>query len=342
MRVSVRTALVALISLLLIALFLRNTDLAQVWTETQRSRWDLIALSLGAIVFTYVFRAVRWRYLLLPLGPVRLRTVFRTTVIGFGASALLPARAGEVLRPYLLARQEGLSATAAFATILLERVLDTVMVLLLFGVFLLFADTQIGGADPESYARLKMGGLIVGAASIVALAGMFVLAGRPAILSRLERVLGERLPPRIATRTMRLVHAFADGLRIVRQPARLAAAVALSLPVWLSIAVSIWAVTRAFHIDLPFLGSFLMMALLVIGVAVPTPGAVGGFHYFYRLGAVSFFGASSDRAVGAAIVLHAVSFVPVAIAGLILLAQDGLSLTGVERLARTRSAGEAT
>ena len=69
------------------------------------------------------------------------------------------------------------------------------------------------------------------------------------------------------------------------------------------------------------------MALLVVGVAVPTPGAVGGFHDFYRLGATTFFGAPNDRAVGAAMVLHAVSFVPVAIAGLILLAQDGLSLS---------------
>jgi uncharacterized membrane protein YbhN (UPF0104 family) len=84
------------------------------------------------------------------------------------------------------------------------------------------------------------------------------------------------------------------------------------------------------------------MALLVIGVAVPTPGAVGGFHYFYRLGAVTFYGAPNDRAVGAAIVLHAVSFVPVAIVGLIFLAQDGLSLASVGRLARSRGAEEAT
>jgi len=81
--------------------------------------------------------------------------------------------------------------------------------------------------------------------------------------------------------------------------------------------------------------AFLIVALLVVGVAVPTPGAVGGFHYFYRLGATAFFAASNDRAVGAAIVLHAVSFVPVAIAGLILLAQEGLSLSRLGTLART-------
>jgi hypothetical protein len=121
----------------------------------------------------------------------------------------------------------------------------------------------------------------------------------------------------------------------VRQPGRLVLALVLSLPVWLAIASGIFLVTRAFHIDMPFTGAFLIQALLVVGVAVPTPGAVGGFHYFYRLGATVFYGASNDRAVGAALVLHAVSFVPVAIVGLILMAQEGLSLSRAGALARS-------
>jgi glycosyltransferase 2 family protein len=142
----------------------------------------------------------------------------------------------------------------------------------------------------------------------------------------------------LSDRASRLVRTFAEGLAIVRQPARLLAAIALSLPLWLSIALGIWLVTRAFHIEMPFTGSFLLVALLVVGVAVPTPGAVGGFHYFYRLGTTAFFAAPSDRAVGAALVLHAVSFVPVAIAGMVLLAQEGLSLSRLGALARTGGA----
>ncbi|MCX6552819.1 MAG: hypothetical protein NTY02_17765, partial [Acidobacteria bacterium] len=88
-----------------------------------------------------------------------------------------------------------------------------------------------------------------------------------------------------------------------------------------------------FHIEMSYAGSFLMMAVLVVGVAVPTPGAVGGFHQAYRIGATAFFAAATDRAVGAAIVLHAISFVPVTIAGAIFMAQEGLSLSGVRGLA---------
>jgi hypothetical protein len=338
MRASLRTALVALLAVALLALFLRNADLSQVWAEVRRARIDLVGVAVGVTGLTYLFRAIRWRYLLAPIGRVSLRNAFTTTIIGFAATAVLPARAGEVLRPWLLARKEGLSATSAFATIVVERVLDTVMVLLLFGVFLMLTDPTIARGDEVSFGRLKLGGAVAAALSVAALGAMFVLAGHPAAMARIESMLGRFLPQRVARVATRLAHTFAEGLAIVRQPARLAVAMVLSLPLWLSIAAGIWSVSRAFHIDLPFTGSFMIMALLTVGVAVPTPGAVGGFHYFYRLGATAFYGAPNDRAVGAAIVLHAVSFLPVAVCGLVLLAREGLSLSRVGALVRPDSA----
>src|SRR5918994_2016972 len=95
-------------------------------------------------------------------------------------------RAGEVLRPWLLARKEGLSATAAFATIILERVLDTVMVLLLFGLFLLLAEPDFARGDPLAFSRLKIGGALAALVSVGALGVMFFLAGHPGTLNALH------------------------------------------------------------------------------------------------------------------------------------------------------------
>lgn len=338
MRRHLRTIVVLLVAAGLLALFLRNTDFRVVQAEIARARLDLLLLALGVTGMTYVFRAVRWLYLLAPIGRVRLSVALKTTIIGFAATALLPARAGELLRPYLLARKEGLSATAAFATVIVERLLDTITVVLLFAAYLLVFDTGMAAADATTFAQVKLGGALAGGLCLVALVLLFFLAGHPATLDRLTAGLSATLPARLAERASRLVRTFATGLAVVRQPGRLAVSLILSLPLWLSIAFGIWLVTRAFHIDMPFTGSFLLVALLVVGVAVPTPGAVGGFHYFYRLGATAFFAASNDRAVGAALVLHAVSFVPVAVAGLILLAQEGLSLSGLGALARTSRA----
>jgi len=340
MRAHLRTAVVALLALLLLALFLRNANLHDVWAEVMRARLELVLLAVGTTALTYLLRAVRWQYLLSPIGHVSLGNALRMTLIGFAASAVLPARAGEVLRPWLLARKEGLSATAAFATIILERVLDTVMVLLLFGLFLLLADPDFARGDPVAFSRLKIGGAVAAIVSVVALAVMFFLAGHPRTLGSLQAALERMLPARLAASGTRLLRTFANGLAIVRQPDRLAVALLLSVPLWLSIATGIWLVSRAFHIDLPFMGSFLVMALLVVGVAVPTPAGVGGFHYFYRLAATAFYAAPNDRAVGAAIVLHAVSFVPVAVVGLGLLAREGISLAGVGDVLRTDGAEE--
>lgn len=338
MRRHLRTIVVLLVAAGLLALFLRNTDFRVVQAEIARARLDLLLLALVVTGMTYVFRAVRWLYLLAPIGRVRLSVALKTTIIGFAATALLPARAGELLRPYLLARKEGLSATAAFATVIVERLLDTITVVLLFAAYLLVFDTGMAAADATTFAQVKLGGALAGGLCLIALVVLFFLAGHPATLDRLTAGLSATLPARLAERASRLVRTFATGLAVVRQPGRLAVSLILSLPLWLSIAFGIWLVTRAFHIDMPFTGSFLIVALLVVGVAVPTPGAVGGFHYFYRLGATAFFAASNDRAVGAALVLHAVSFVPVAVAGLILLAQEGLSLSGLGALARTSRA----
>lgn len=338
MRRHLRTIVVLLLAAGLLALFLRNTDFRVVQAEMARARLDLLLLAIGVTAMTYVFRAVRWLYLLAPIGRVRLSVALKTTVIGFAATALLPARAGELLRPYLLARKEGLSATATFATVIVERLLDTITVVLLFAAYLLVFDTGMASADATTFAQVKLGGALAGGLCVIALVVLFFLAGHPATLDRLTAGLAATLPARLAGRASRLVRTFATGLAVVRQPGRLAMSLILSLPLWLSIALGIWLVTRAFHIEMPFTGSFLIVALLVVGVAVPTPGAVGGFHYFYRLGATAFFAAPSDRAVGAALVLHAVSFVPVAVAGLILLAQEGLSLSGLGALARTSRA----
>jgi uncharacterized protein (TIRG00374 family) len=330
MRTRLRTLAILLLTAGLLALFLRGVDAAEVWREMRQARLSLIAAAVLATAVVYVLRALRWQYLLQPLGPTRFGVAFRTTVIGFAASTLLPARAGEVIRPWLLARREGLSPTAAFATIVLERLLDLLTVALLFGVFVLLAP-EPRAADPRIFRAVRVGALGAALLSTAVLLLVFWLAADPARLGRLAGRWGARLPGRAGTVLARLVERFAEGLHVVRRPRELAVALALSLPLWMAIAAGIWLTSLAFDVTLPFSGSFLVMSLLVVGVAVPTPGAVGGFHAAYRVAATQFYGASDERAVGAGLVLHAVSFVPVTVAGMAFMAQEGLTLAGLRR-----------
>jgi hypothetical protein len=117
-------------------------------------------------------------------------------------------------------------------------------------------------------------------------------------------------------------------------------ALLLSFPLWIAIALGIWTVIEAFGIEIPFTGSFLLVALLVVGVAVPTPGAVGGFEAAALIGLTSFYQVPNDRAVGTALVLHAVSLLPTVALGFLFLLQDGLGFGAMRNLAHAAAEGD--
>jgi glycosyltransferase 2 family protein len=339
MRPRLRTVVILLVTLVLLALFLRGADPAAVWAETRAADPWLLVAALCATALTYVLRAWRWQSLLAPIGHARFSVALKTTIIGFAASAVLPARAGEVLRPYLLARRESMSATAAFATIILERLLDLATVLLLFAVFIFTVQPGVI-AEGGHWAEVQFWGVVSAGVAVAGLAVLFALAGHPERLGRAALRVERVLPARLARKVAEFVETFAQGLAVMRRPGRLAIALAQSIPLWLSIAAGIWLTSRAFSITFPFPASFLVTALLVIGVAVPTPGAVGGFHWAYLFAVTVFFGVSNDRAVGAAVVLHAISFLPVTLAGIALMAGEGLTLSGARRMAAEAGAAE--
>jgi len=333
MRPRVRTALILLVTVGLLAFFLRDADMAGVWAETRRADARLLVLALLVTFGTYAIRAWRWQSMLAPLGPTRFSTALRTTIIGFAASAVLPARAGEVLRPYLLARREHLNATAAFATIIIERLIDLATVLVLFGVFVFVVPEGGLRGDPGQLAHVNFWGGLASAGAIVGMIVLFALAGHPERLGRAALRIERVLPARIAAIVARFVETFAQGLAVMRSPVRLLETLALSFPLWLLIALQIWLTSQAFHITFAFTGTFLVMLFLVVGVAVPTPGQIGGFHAAYQIAVTTFFGVPADRAVGAAIVLHAISFLPVLAVGLVLMAREGLTFSGARELA---------
>ena len=324
-RVRWSTVVVLAITVGLLWLFLKDINPGEMWRAMARAHVGLILLAIVATMHTYVFRAIRWRVLLEPIGATRFRTAFRTTVIGFAALFLLPARIGEVLRPYLLARQDGLNATSTFATVIIERLLDVVTVLLLFAIGIPLAGVAV---SPE----VRFAGLVAAGGALVALVALFVLAGHPERLARWVALLSRRLPERFGTALTNFARTFAEGLLVMRNPAHLGLAMLWSLPVWGSIAMDIWLTTLAFDLTLPAAGSFLVMGYLTVGVSVPTPGGAGSFHYTYMLAMTTLFGADQTIAAAGAIVLHAVSFIPVTILGLIFMWQDGLTLAGLKTM----------
>jgi uncharacterized protein (TIRG00374 family) len=327
------TVVIAVLTAVLLWMFFRNVNLREAWQAAVHADFVLLAIAVGVTFVTYSLRAQRWRILLSPLGPVRFRTAFRTTLVGFTALFLLPGRVGEILRPYLLAKQEGLNPASAFATVVVERLLDVTAVLLLFAVAIPLVGIEIG---PE----VRFAGIVSAIGAVVALAVLSLLAGHPERLGKLAGRLGSRLPERFRVAFARMVQTFAEGLIVMRNPGHLAAAGLWSIAVWVSIGVGIWIEIAAFNMDVSFAGSFIVVGYLAVGVSVPTPGGAGGFHYFYKAALTNFFGANPDVAAAAAIVLHLISFVPVSIAGMVVMWQDGLTLGRLQSMKSEAQAAE--
>jgi uncharacterized protein (TIRG00374 family) len=323
---------VSLLAIALLGWFLSHANLVEVWHHVERAELKMLLVGFVFVVLTYIARTFRWQVLLRPLGRVRFSTVFRATIVGFAALGLLPARAGDVLRPYMVARKEGLSAPATFATVVMERVLDLVAVL---GLLAVYAWGFATPADVPASMRhpIEVSAAVAGGAAIVLFAVMWLLATHPERIGSLVRTADRILPHTMAHKLADVATAFSRGFVAARNPTTLLVGVLWSFVVWVCIAGETWAVTKAFEIAMPFAGSFLVQVFLVIGVAVPTPGGVGSFHEAYRWAVTTFFHAANDSAVAAAIVVHLVSYVPVILGGLVLMVLEGMSVHELKELA---------
>lgn len=292
----------------LLAFFLSRVPLAEIGARIASAspRWLAAAVLLS--VGTFIMRALRWTWILRPVGRVGFLPSFRATSVGFAANTVLPARAGEVLRPAILSREAGLPFSALLASILFERILDALSQLFFLAIALM--GTPPAGALASARVRWVAGAV---AATAVGIA-LFAVVWREAterMVDRLLRVFPERLRPRARG----IAHTFLDGFASLKTP-RLALLVgAGSIGMWLVINVQIWCVMRAFGVDLPLPAAFVVTTAAVLGLAVPTPGGVGGYHAAVQFALTDVFRVPVATATGVALIAHAVSFVPVSLVG---------------------------
>lgn len=305
------------LAVLLLAAALHGVDWPELGLVLQRARpMPLLAVVL-ATVAAYWVRARRWGELLAPLVRIGQRALFAATMLGFAASLVVP-RSGEILRPWLISRRGTVSASAGFATIVLERLADLMTVLVMFALYILVLPRPAAESSSELMDAVTLGGGIAAVIAVALLALLFALHGNAPSVARVFERLLERAPRWIAEQLGKFVLNFSDGLAVIRAPAaHLALIGAQSVALWLLTAVGFHLTQLAFQIELPFQTTFLLIAFLVVGEAIPTPGLVGGFHAFYVLALVEVFGVDRTTAAAAAITAHALTTVPVFLLGLL-------------------------
>jgi uncharacterized protein (TIRG00374 family) len=327
-RSGLRIAVSLLLTAGLLALFLWNVDLSEVGHYLQRADAGLLVLACLLALVAYWLRAVRWQLILLPVGRVGHANTLLATAVGYAAMALLPARMGDLVRPLILAQRERKPASALLASILTERIFDLWSVLLFFLVFTIWPPDmhELDDSARGALATLGRSSYVVAAGL---LAGTGVLLGLFRFQERFVAVVTAPVARFSTTWRDRLagflVH-FLDGLRVLKRPKDLALTVGASLVIWMVIYLQLHVTLGAFSIDLPFRATYLLVTLTVLGLAIPTPGGVGGFHKAFQLGLSLFFAVELNQATGIAIVHHAICFVPITLIGLLCLPLFGVSM----------------
>lgn len=324
---AVRFAVSIGLAVVLLALFLRNLDFAAVGAALRNAHpgW-LVTAAVAGLVATPPIRSWRWGRLLKGYRASAL-DLNSATAIGFAASTLLPARAGEVVRPVALSRSAALPLAPCLVSIALERLIDLLVTIALFVVFALgWAPEALTGDEASRFALLRRSAFLLGAGTVAGVALLTLFAARPDLARRLSAPVLRLFPERISARLASILDSLLSGLAALRTVRDAGIVAALSALLWLVICFQIWATLKAFDLDLPYPVSFFVLTWAVLGLAIPTPGGVGGYHAAVAYALAGFYAVPKNTAAAFALASHAVSFVPITLLGLGFLVAGGFSL----------------
>ena len=303
----------------------------------------LLALSVVAIYSCYALRSLRWKLFQQNLGPSHFWNIYAMTLAGFSAIFLL-GRAGEPIRPLLLARREQLPVSGIFGIYVLERLFDAASAAVIAAIGLLLFQSHAHAS--EMTAALQTAARTTGFVLFVGVLGAAVVL----VYLRLHgtALLERRLQPIVAAHGWKakfasIVLEFARGVQTLRTWGQLALAVLYSTVHWfLVLLVYLW-VSHSFGGKLAGItlsDAMLVMAFTLVGSAVQVPGVGGGSQAGSIIAYTAIFGVEREPAVAAAIVLWLISFAICSLVGVPLLIREGWSLGELRRMAKAEEAAE--
>jgi uncharacterized protein (TIRG00374 family) len=310
------------VSLFFLDFVFAEIDPAEVGRAMATADYGMLLLAMAMIIIHIYFRTVRWQWLLKPLGEVAFWPACRAFLIGITGNTILPARAGEFLRAYVLGRSTGLAKTGVFATLVVERIFDglTVLLILLIAIVL--------GVRDE---RMQLIGLLGALFYVGVMVGLVVF-----MVKRhwADAIINKFLPPALAQQILGVLDGFSSGLAVLKNPYQLVMVTFWNMLTWGVILASFWFALQAFDFGspVPWQAPMLMLPAMALGLTVPAaPGGLGLVQAAIKLTLdLTYAGlpmaANFQESVAAAgILIHLVQFAPEVIPGIFCFMYEGLS-----------------
>lgn len=295
------------------------------------ARGASLAHALAAIAMTYsgfVLRAARWRVFLRPLRTAETTRLLGPTIVGFTGLALL-GRPGEFIRPYMIARKEGLSLSSQIATLAVERLFDTASAGVLIMVALVFSPELHSLPHMAQFRR----GIVILAMLVATFAlFLFLLARHGQSLSRAVQCVLSPVSKQIAQRASRHFRVFSSELNMIRDAKSLVQIIILSLATWLLSGLSYLETIHAFPgaRNITLGGAMLLLGFGLLGSLVQLPG--GGSQQLIIIAALgNVFGLSAELAVSCSILGWLTIYMAPVPTGLALLRYEGSTLRSLSQ-----------
>ncbi|MDQ3817298.1 MAG: flippase-like domain-containing protein [Acidobacteriota bacterium] len=308
----------ALISLALLAWVVRSANLSEVWGALRSASYIYLLPIAALVVLSFVLRALRWQALFRGDGRPRWGSLFVAMMIGYLANNVLPARAGEVVRAYVIGRREGIARSTALATVVVERVADLVTALLLLTFVLL--------SYPLPF-WLRRAGIVVGLVALVAIFSLVLLnvAGERAVRWFTKRL--KFLPQNLLTRAEAVGGGFVAGTSGLRHASSALRFSGYTILIWAVELFIMLLIGQIFNLPVSLFGMLFVMLVVGLGTMVPSsPGYIGTYEFF-AVNALGALGVTGTPALSFAFVSHAVTLLGSSIIGALCMASQRIELS---------------
>jgi len=298
-----------------------------------RTEWGNVAAAFARVRYAYfvpialicaytiVVRCQRWQLLLRPVGRVPFLSLFSATAIGFLCNMVLPLRVGEVIRPVLLAKRADVPVSSVLASVLLERLLDMLTILVFLGLVMCLVPVS---------STIRQSGIAFLGLAVVAVGMVVALQRRhPAALGLVRWVLA-RMPAGVRDRAESALQSFIGGLQGIGDGAVLLRILAYSFYLWIVIASVFGIGIVACNLDVPEVRGALALVTVVAGaVSAPSaPGFIGTFQAGCVV-ALGLFGVSHADAIPFAFVVWGAQWLTQVVLGVVFLLRENVSFGDV-------------
>ena len=330
---SAKTYIRYTLSFVIMALFMylafRGQDVEAIGISLRRVRFVWIFYLIVGGVLSHIVRAWRWQYLLVPIkNNVTLRNSFSAVMIGYMVNNFLP-RVGEVVRPYTLGKLEGISKTAAFGTVIIERIIDIITFFSILLAVMFFYSDSFAELFP-SFASIEP--LFLGGSVCAFLLFILLFFKAEYIFSLLKKSL-VFLPEKFRGKFGQVLESFISGFAIAKEPKQFVMIIITSYIIQgmylLLMYIPFYAFDAMANHGLNFGSATILLVVSTVAFAVPTPSGFGTYHSFTSFTLTQLYHVDGVTALSYSILTHEVGVLLTTVIGLYYFFRDHIRVAEI-------------